>query len=87
MLSDGRVLVAGGEVDLRNNPLSSTEIYDLATGRWSPTGSMSRPRQNHTATLLSDGKVLVAGGWDDDEQTSTAEVYDSGTGRWLPTEE
>ena len=54
-----------------------------ATGGWSSTGSMAVARYLHTATLLADGHVLVAGGTGSDEQaTASTEVYDPTTGAW-----
>ena len=44
----------------------------LAQGVWLTTGSMSVPREGHTATLLTDGRVLVAGG---DSSETSAEIY------------
>lgn len=93
-LPDGRVLVVGGVVaseggGLLSYPSTETaEVYDPATGTWSPTGSMSVARNEHTATLLADGTVLVAGGYGE----SSAELFhpdlvDPRTGRrgvWLP---
>ena len=66
LLPDGRVFIAGGYWSDGQKWLvqSSTEIYDPATGNFSPTGSMGAPRDGHTATLLDDGRVLIAGGED-----------------------
>lgn len=68
LLPDGRVLVAGGtdSVDdgIAANILASAELYDPLTGSFSRAGSMATARQSQTATLLRDGRVLLAGGAD-----------------------
>ena len=52
----------------------------------SPTGRMATARASHTATLLSNGKVLIAGGMErNDVHTNSAELYDSATGRFVVT--
>ncbi len=65
-LPDGTVLAAGGsgEVDqLTHDAILEAEIWDPDSGRWSSAGEMAVPRMYHsTATLLPDGRVLVAGG-------------------------
>lgn len=54
--------------------------------RWLSTGSMAQPRLNHTATLLSSGKVLVTGSYIElVNYLSSAELYDPITGTWSPT--
>lgn len=91
LLQNGKVLVAGG-VDCTSGPqvcgqLSSAELYDPETGLWSSTGSLNTARNSHTATLLPNGKVMVAGGIIDSEGTvsKSAELYDPGTGTWTIT--
>jgi hypothetical protein len=56
-----------------------------ARGGWTATGSVNVPRNSHTATLLQNGKVLVAGGWVDGNTTSSAEIYDPQTGVFSTT--
>ncbi len=55
------------------------------TGKWKITGSMHDARNYHTATLLKNGKVLVAGGWNGGPYIATAELYNPKTGRWTLT--
>jgi N-acetylneuraminic acid mutarotase len=63
LLANGRVLVVGGVGSAQNFiQISSAEIYDPAAGTWSLTASLPGPLSNHTATLLKNGQVLVAGG-------------------------
>jgi Kelch motif len=87
LLKDGRVLVAGGAQNVGfRAELSSTELYDPAAGTFTATGSMNVPREGHTATLLRDGRVLVAGGSDNGTNTlDSAEIYDPVSGQWTRT--
>jgi hypothetical protein len=78
LLPSGKVLVAGGWGGERNDEvLSSTEVYDPASGSFAVTGPMVVARGWHTATLLPDGKVLIAGGrgLDSTAPVSSAELY------------
>ena len=54
-------------------------------GTWSSTGSMATARQYHSATLLSDGKVLVAGGGSSSGILASAELYDPTSSSWSST--
>jgi uncharacterized protein (TIGR03437 family) len=90
-LPGGKVLVAGGlGMDGQGSflTLSSAEVYDPATGQWSPAGNMSVPRWSHSMTALSDGRVLVAGGFGSTSPSAqnlqSAELYDPVAGTWTP---
>ncbi|HEX2046174.1 MAG TPA: kelch repeat-containing protein [Acidimicrobiales bacterium] len=100
LLPNGKVLVAGGFTDPTTSanaqPVTDTaELYDPATGTWSPTGSMNVRRALHVAQLMDDGRVLVAGGRTCNAPpptacnfqftTNTAEIYDPATGAWTST--
>ena len=95
LLPDGKVLVTGGLGNDAGSAVetASSELYDPATGTWSPTGNLSLPRHSHSATLLPDGKVLVAGGAHtvivgccaSDVSYNDAELYDPDAGTWTPT--
>ena len=98
LLPDGRVLVAGGEVNFLTN-ITLAEIYTPATtsapASWSIAAPMTFARYGHSATPLPDGRVLVAGG--DQPQTtapdrsgsgnnpSVGEVFDPASDTWTPT--
>lgn len=84
LLQNGQVLVAGGYNFGSNGGLptiTAAEIYDPGTGTFSATGPLGTGRSGHSATLLADGKVLVAGGLNSNGGYSyvtlaSAELYD-----------
>jgi hypothetical protein len=76
LLRNGRVLIAGGTN--ATGPLASVEIFDpaaLESGFRLVAAHMGTARTRHTATLLSGGNVLIAGG----DDAGTAEIFDPAT--------
>ena len=95
-LRDGRVLVVGGSKDsgttlVDMSGLQTSEVYDPVSGSWSLVGAMARPRWLGTATLLLDGRVLVAGHTSpmsnnpwivEQKREASSEIFDPVTGVW-----
>ena len=89
LLPDGRVLVVGGlslvvrEGGLFPSIATDAEIYDPRANSWSTTAPMGFDRFDQTATLLADGRVLVAGGRGDVATFNSTEIYDATNDRWV----
>jgi N-acetylneuraminic acid mutarotase len=84
LLPNGQVLVAGGFYSATGQTayLATVERYDPATDTWVRAAQMSSPRSAHTATLLPNGQVLVAGGQNEASFLASTEQYDPATDRW-----
>jgi N-acetylneuraminic acid mutarotase len=89
LLPSGKVLAAGGILRAGGNDttLASCELYDPATGLWSITGSFNIYREGQTATLLPNGRVLAAGGYQGNtaRYLASTELYDPAAGTWTAT--
>jgi RHS repeat-associated protein len=89
LMTNGRVLVAGGRSGTATTGLASAELFDPATKTWSTAGSMTTGRRLHAAVQLpsssnptTSGKVLITGGIDGSTSLSTARLYDPVAGTW-----
>src|SRR5262249_21989611 len=87
LLATGNVLIAGG--DTTGFDANNAELYDPSFRRFRSTGYLKQPRGAPTATLLPDGKVLMAGGYYDFPPliSNTAEIYDPIDGTFSSTGE
>jgi hypothetical protein len=94
LLPNGKVLIVnGGQLDIDDLliPIAWAELFDPSQQSFTQTGTPCRTREFHTATLLANGKVLVAGGNEFDgyptwlAPTETSELYDPTTGTFANT--
>jgi len=88
-LPDGHVLIVGGEYepdpDSPDEVIATAAVWDPETATLDAAGSLGEARSGHTATILSDGHVLVTGGRDSDfESLALAEVWDPRTSSFGP---
>jgi hypothetical protein len=92
-LTDGRLLVVAGSPGAIDPFIGQpgfadvrVEIYDPAANSWAPAASTASPRSGHSATLMPDGRVLVAGGDGTSSQPnptpSSSEVFDPSSNSW-----
>jgi Kelch motif len=94
-LSNNLVLLAAGDMGPTFNPdcgieypptLSEADLYDPVAGTFTQTASLISPLESHTATLLNDGTVLIAGGtfFFDGNPAPSAELFEAAFATWGP---
>jgi hypothetical protein len=86
LLPDGRVLIAGGRLfnvldAVPTLNLTSVEIWDPRSDTWTEASPMISARSSHSAALLKDGRVLVAGGI----SSGPPEIWDPASDQWMVT--
>ncbi len=88
-LQNGKVLILGGWTADSDGSAAGTlatcELFDPATGKFSPAATMHARRGRPSAMLLKDGRVLVAGGEDGEVPLASAEIYDPNTNQFTMT--
>jgi N-acetylneuraminic acid mutarotase len=102
VLPDGRVIVVGGASEGatgQREVSASAEVFNPASGQWSPLGDLTTGRADHSATLLPDGRIMVIGGQTTETRggralmiavgsaaipSATSEIFDPQSGRWTP---
>jgi N-acetylneuraminic acid mutarotase len=86
LLPDGRALALGGSTgNFSSVSQDLVEVYDPSAGTWERRQSMPAGRSNHSATLLADGRILVAGGSTGSGAVNTAWLHEPTTGSWNNT--
>jgi hypothetical protein len=86
LLNSGMVLMAGGLADTSSSsPLASTELFNPTSGTFASSANMTTARAAHSATLLSDGTVLIVGGASSTGALTSAEIYNSAVGTFAAT--
>jgi hypothetical protein len=80
---DQVLIIGGAAVDTTafgglQKALASVEIYDPSTGVFNSFGNMTEPRENHTASMLDDGRIVIAGGVSSPAFSGTGEVLGTG---------
>lgn len=73
----GLILVLGAMILAGLTPFFSTSAF-----AWTPTGNLATGRSGHTATMLPDGSVLVAGGGNATTDFASCELYNPAFGFW-----
>jgi hypothetical protein len=91
VLPNGKVLIAGGDYFVgglgaaASGTTAAAELYDPEAGTFAATGSIAVSRAFHTATMLPNGKVLIAGGMNLTNVFASAELYDPEAGTFAAT--
>lgn len=82
VLPSGKVLMTGGKF---GNYSNASAIFDPVTLSWTSAPNMSEPRANHFQIKLSNGAVLVAGGYGSPTYPTSAELYSEANNTWTAT--
>ncbi len=87
VLGDGSVLAVGDDVACLPGPAEpgseSAERYDPATDTWTTAESLNKARKSFATVVLDDGRALVLGGTNaDDQPFSSTKLFDPAIGRW-----
>lgn len=87
LLADGRILVAGGLLQ-SSATVASAAVFDPSArpgAQWVTAGSLASARNAHSASLLPNGQVLIAGGYGSlNQNLASAELFDPSTLLWRP---
>lgn len=78
LLADGRVLAIGGVAPV------ATSIFSPTTGTWTAAAPLLAPVHGFAATRLSDGRVMISGGYAGPISTvqRDVQIFDPATGQW-----